>query len=115
MSLDAAMPVSSVQSWLCQELETRGIDAMVYTRYILSILQQDSFDLEHAAQPDPFCSRKTSPIAVTPRGSHGGKTRAGKKAERRWSCNGEELKKTAAVECLLSATDEVRYHFLEFY
>ena len=47
----AATPVkmastTSVQNWLGQELETRGVDAVVYTRYILSIFQQDSFDLE---------------------------------------------------------------------
>lgn len=38
---------SSLQDWLEEELESRGIDG-VYTRYILSLLQQDYLDLEPA-------------------------------------------------------------------
>ena len=41
----AALP-ASIKTWLGQQLELRGIDAVIYTRYILSILQQDSRDLE---------------------------------------------------------------------
>ncbi|CAG2062139.1 unnamed protein product [Timema podura] len=36
---------SAVQDWLDEQLEARGIDAVVYTRYILSLLQRDSVDL----------------------------------------------------------------------
>nr|CAD7430687.1 unnamed protein product [Timema monikensis] len=36
---------SAVQDWLDEQLEARGIDAVVYTRYILSLLQRDSTDL----------------------------------------------------------------------
>nr|CAD7199058.1 unnamed protein product [Timema douglasi] len=36
---------SAVQDWLDEQLEARGIDAVVYTRYILSLLQRDSADL----------------------------------------------------------------------
>ncbi|XP_063231795.1 uncharacterized protein LOC134536133 isoform X2 [Bacillus rossius redtenbacheri] len=36
---------SAVQDWLDEQLEARGIDAVVYTRYILSLLQRDTLDL----------------------------------------------------------------------
>ncbi|XP_068081649.1 uncharacterized protein [Anabrus simplex] len=39
-----SMP-SAVQDWLDEQLEARGIDAVVYTRYILSLLQRDTLDL----------------------------------------------------------------------
>uniref|UniRef100_A0AAY5KR78 Uncharacterized protein n=1 Tax=Esox lucius TaxID=8010 RepID=A0AAY5KR78_ESOLU len=35
-----------VQSWLDQELEKCGIDAMIYTRYVLSLLLHDSYDYD---------------------------------------------------------------------
>lgn len=35
-----------VQSWLGQELEKCGIDAMIYTRYVLSLLLHDSYDYD---------------------------------------------------------------------
>lgn len=35
-----------VEDWLEGELEARGIDAVVYTRYILSLMQQDTLDFE---------------------------------------------------------------------
>ena len=92
MSLDGVLS-ASLQSWLGQELENRGIDAVVYTRHILSILQQDSLD---APDEDLFAS---SPIG------------RGKNAEGRGAgaeMDVEILKKTAAVKCLLSVTDDVR-------
>ena len=49
-SIEANSLSSSVMSWFGQELETRGIDAVIYTRYILSILQQEDdpcSDVEH--------------------------------------------------------------------
>lgn len=36
---------STVQDWLDEQLEARGIDAVVYTRYIFSLLQRDTLDL----------------------------------------------------------------------
>ena len=39
-----SMP-AAVQDWLDEQLEARGIDAVVYTHYILSLLQRDSLDL----------------------------------------------------------------------
>lgn len=35
-----------VQNWLGQELEKCGIDAMIYTRYVLSLLLHDSYDYD---------------------------------------------------------------------
>ena len=35
-----------VQSWLGQELEKCGIDAVIYTRYVLSLLLHDSYDYD---------------------------------------------------------------------
>lgn len=39
-----SMP-SAVSDWLEEQLEARGIDSVVYTRYILSLLHRDSADL----------------------------------------------------------------------
>lgn len=39
-----SMP-SAVSDWLEEQLEARGIDSVVYTRYILSLLHRDSTDL----------------------------------------------------------------------
>lgn len=44
MSLLQAL--GSVQTWLGQELEKCGIDAMIYTRYVLSLLLHDSYDYD---------------------------------------------------------------------
>lgn len=42
-----------VQSWLGQELEKCGIDAMIYTRYVLSLLLHDSYDYDLQDQVGP--------------------------------------------------------------
>lgn len=39
-----SMP-SAVSDWLEEQLEARGIDAVVYTRYVLSLLHRDTNDL----------------------------------------------------------------------
>lgn len=39
-----SMP-SAVSDWLEEQLEARGIDSVVYTRYILSLLHRDSADV----------------------------------------------------------------------
>lgn len=36
---------SAISDWLEEQLEARGIDAIVYTRYVLSLLHRDSLDL----------------------------------------------------------------------
>lgn len=36
---------SAVSNWLEEQLEARGIDAVVYTRYILSLLHSDAVDV----------------------------------------------------------------------
>lgn len=42
-----------VQTWLGQELEKCGIDAMIYTRYVLSLLLHDSYDYDLQEQVLP--------------------------------------------------------------
>ena len=103
-------PVSSVQHWLGHELEIRGIDAVVYTRYILRLLQHDSPEGPSEiteARFFPFLPIHRDPVV-----SPGGAVRSGRRAgERRRSTvmsTADDLKKTAAVECLLSVSDQVR-------
>lgn len=47
-----------VQSWLGQELEKCGIDAMIYTRYVLSLLLHDSYDHDLQDQVGPHNLKK---------------------------------------------------------
>lgn len=46
-----------VQTWLGQELEKCGIDAMIYTRYVLSLLLHDSYDYDLQEQVFTCCKR----------------------------------------------------------
>lgn len=46
-----------VQSWLGQELEKCGIDAMIYTRYVLSLLLHDSYDYDLQEQVRLLCRK----------------------------------------------------------
>lgn len=39
-----SMP-SAVSDWLEEQLEARGIDAVVYTRYVLSLFYRDPIDV----------------------------------------------------------------------
>lgn len=39
-----SMP-SEISDWLEEQLEARGIDAVVYTRYVLSLLHRDPVDV----------------------------------------------------------------------
>lgn len=41
-----SMP-SAVSDWLEEQLEARGIDAVVYTRYVLSLLYRDPIDVSY--------------------------------------------------------------------
>uniref|UniRef100_A0A1B6C707 Uncharacterized protein n=1 Tax=Clastoptera arizonana TaxID=38151 RepID=A0A1B6C707_9HEMI len=82
---------SAVQNWLEEQLEARGIDSAIYSRYILSLLYHD--------QPD-ISDLPSKPKEVNKRGY-------GRKRGRRedaWDL--EQLKRSAAVECLKSACDQ---------
>lgn len=86
-----------VQSWLGQELEKCGIDAMIYTRYVLSLLLHDSYDYDLQDQEnDIFLGWEKGA------GKKWGKSR--RKTGTDLSL--EEMKKQAAVQCLRSASDE---------
>ncbi|CAG5929519.1 unnamed protein product [Menidia menidia] len=86
-----------VQSWLGQELEKCGIDAMIYTRYVLSLLLHDSYDYDLQDQEnDIFLGWEKGT------GKKWGKSK--KKGATDLSL--EEMKKQAAVQCLRSASDE---------
>lgn len=96
LSMEAALP-SSVQSWLGQQLELRGIDSHVYTRYIISLLQQDPEDLDgYDNEIDLFFTTKLDT-----------KRWKAKKVEKRKPVfSEEEKKKKAAIECLTAVSDE---------
>lgn len=86
-----------VQTWLGQELEKCGIDAVIYTRYILSLLLQDTFEVEPQEQEGNIC---------VPWDKGPGR-RLGKN-KKKWTSglSLEEMKKQAAVQCLRSASEE---------
>ncbi|KAJ8008061.1 hypothetical protein DPEC_G00100860 [Dallia pectoralis] len=87
-----------VQSWLDQELEKCGIDAMIYTRYVLSLLLHDSYDYDLQDQEnDIFLGWEKGA------GKKWGKS---KKKGAGTDLSLEEIKKQAAVQCLRSASDE---------
>ncbi|KAM9424977.1 uncharacterized protein KIAA0232 homolog [Pholidichthys leucotaenia] len=86
-----------VQSWLGQELEKCGIDAVIYTRYVLSLLLHDNYDYDLQDQENDIFL--------------GWEKGAGKKWSKNKKKGGadlslEEIKKQAAVQCLRSASDE---------
>ncbi|KAG8453469.1 hypothetical protein GDO86_000194 [Hymenochirus boettgeri] len=85
-----------VQAWLGQELEKCGIDAMIYTRYVLSLLLHDSYDYDLQEQEnDIFLGWEK-----------GACKKWGKGKKKSSDLSVEEMKKQAAVQCLLSASDE---------
>ncbi|KAJ3585230.1 hypothetical protein NHX12_013951 [Muraenolepis orangiensis] len=91
------MSLGPVQSWLGQELEKCGIDAVIYTRYVLSLLLHDSYDYDLQDQENDIFL--------------GWEKGAGKKWGKSKRKGGtdlslEEMKKQAAVQCLRSASDE---------
>ncbi|XP_069782079.1 uncharacterized protein KIAA0232 homolog isoform X2 [Narcine bancroftii] len=94
MSLFQAL--GPVQTWLGQELEKCGIDAMIYTRYVLSLLLHDSYDYDLQEQEnDIFLGWEK-----------GTSKKWGKGKKKCSDLSLEEMKKQAAVQCLLSASDE---------
>lgn len=85
-----------VQAWLGQELEKCGIDAMVYTRYVLSLLLRDGCDRDLQEQEsDTFLGWEK-----------GAYRKWGKSKRKCPDLTLEEMKKQAAVQCLRSASDE---------
>lgn len=91
MSVSARLP-PAVHSWLGRELEQRGIDAVVYTHYILSLL----LEATDCYETDPLQSKREArsrfPTKVWP-----AKTK-GRRSD-------EEIRKSAAIECLLSVSE----------
>lgn len=97
LSMEAALP-SSVDIWLGQELEQRGIDSLIYTRYIISILRQDI--------EDPDIIEKDIDL-ITKYKNKADFGKRNKKAERKkFSISDEERKKVAAIECLSAISEE---------
>ncbi|CAM4525995.1 unnamed protein product [Leuciscus chuanchicus] len=95
--MSSLQSLGPVQSWLGQELEKCGIDAMIYTRYVLSLLLHDSYDYDLQDQEnDIFLGWEKGT------GKKWGKSK--KKGGPDLSL--EEMKKQAAVQCLRSASDE---------
>ncbi|XP_044931348.1 uncharacterized protein KIAA0232 homolog isoform X6 [Mustela lutreola] len=86
-----------VQTWLGQELEKCGIDAMIYTRYVLSLLLHDSYDYDLQEQENDI-------FLGWERGAY---KKWGKSKKKCSDLTLEEMKKQAAVQCLRSASDEV--------
>ncbi|XP_012579647.1 PREDICTED: uncharacterized protein KIAA0232 homolog [Condylura cristata] len=85
-----------VQTWLGQELEKCGVDAVVYTRYVLSLLLHDSCDYDLQEQEnDIFLGWEK-----------GAYKKWGKSKRKCSDLTLEEMKKQAAVQCLRSASDE---------
>ncbi|XP_052004168.1 uncharacterized protein KIAA0232 homolog [Xyrauchen texanus] len=95
--MSSLQSLGPVQSWLGQELEKCGIDAMIYTRYVLSLLLHDSYDYDLQEQENDIFL--------------GWEKGAGKKWGKSKRKGGtdlslEEMKKQAAVQCLRLASDE---------
>ncbi|EPY88697.1 hypothetical protein CB1_000159033 [Camelus ferus] len=95
--LDIQQKFVKLQTWLGQELEKCGIDAMIYTRYVLSLLLHDSYDYDLQEQEnDIFLGWEK-----------GAYKKWGKSKKKCSDLTLEEMKKQAAVQCLRSASDEV--------
>ncbi|XP_052100617.1 uncharacterized protein LOC127734665 isoform X1 [Mytilus californianus] len=90
LSMETALP-SSVQSWLGNELEIRGIDSVIYSRYIIHLLLEDH---------DEECMEYLE-LFFNPRLDVKSKVK-----RRRCSRSQEEKKKKAAIECLQAVSDE---------
>ncbi|XP_071055743.1 uncharacterized protein [Onthophagus taurus] len=99
-----SMP-TAVSDWLEEQLEARGIDAVVYTRYVLSILYRDPVDV--------ICSERELQFSPQPNNKEVRRSSSGRKRFRRSSgwytlnlSDAEKLKRSAAVQCLMSASDQ---------
>ncbi|XP_030756780.1 uncharacterized protein LOC115882703 isoform X1 [Sitophilus oryzae] len=94
-----SMP-SAVSDWLEEQLEARGIDSEVYTRYILSLLHAHTLDLIYPEEDFAF-----HPIKKEEGRGHKRVRRSGS-WWRHANEDPEQIKRSAAVECLMSAADQ---------
>ena len=95
LSMETALP-SSVQCWLGNELEIRGIDSVIYSRYIIHLLLEDH---------DEECTEYLE-LFFNPRLDIRSKLKNHKRLH-----NQEEKKKKAAIECLQAVSEEVFSYF----
>lgn len=97
-----SMP-SAVSDWLEEQLEARGIDAVVYTRYVLSLLHTHAVDVIYPDEELQF-----SRLKKEVKRSSGGRKRFRRSSDwwRHAQADAEQIKRSAAVECLMSASDQ---------
>ncbi|KAL1505372.1 hypothetical protein ABEB36_004955 [Hypothenemus hampei] len=91
-----SMP-SEVSDWLEEQLEARGIDSKVYARYILSLLHAHELEVIRPEEDFPFTKLKKEEKRC-------------QKQKKPWfkqSLDADQIKRSAAVECLMSAADQV--------
>nr|CAH7717085.1 unnamed protein product [Callosobruchus chinensis] len=96
---------SSVSDWLEEQLEARGIESVLYARYILSLLRTHTVDV---VCPDDDGDLQLEHLKKEVKGSSGRK-RCRKTSADWWrlsQADAEQLKRSAAVECLMSASDQ---------
>ncbi|XP_057662395.1 uncharacterized protein LOC130897516 [Diorhabda carinulata] len=100
-----SMP-SAVSNWLDEQLEARGIDAVVYTRYILSLLHSHTVDVLYPEDDFQFThSHSKKEVRKFNRG-YTGSHRSSADWWRHAHVEAERIKRSAAVECLLSASEQ---------
>ena len=87
---------SAVSDWLEDQLEARGIDSLVYTRYILSLFHWDSSDIYRSECDNNF---DLSEKELKRSGSR-------KRLRRSNEADLDEIKRLVAIECLMSASDQ---------
>lgn len=90
------MLLPSVQMWLGHELESRGIDSMIYSRHIIQLLQQEDTEELDATKYFNF-NYKAKVKQPT------------KKSEKKRARNREDRKKSAVIECLQAVSENVRF------
>ncbi|XP_060068518.1 LOW QUALITY PROTEIN: uncharacterized protein LOC132548654 [Ylistrum balloti] len=89
----------SVQTWLGNELESRGIDSMIYSRHIIQLLQED--DEEEVDCPDYFDFNK-----YKPKMNKKGKVKKQEKVNPANLEKRQDRKKSAVIECLQAVVPE---------
>ncbi|KAK4882746.1 hypothetical protein RN001_006065 [Aquatica leii] len=97
-----SMP-SEISDWLEEQLEARGIDAVVYTRYVISLLNRDSVDIVSPDQDLHFTQLNKE---VRRSGSGRKRFRCFSEWREYAQTDVEQLKRSAAIECLMSASDQ---------
>ncbi|XP_050508438.1 uncharacterized protein LOC114341448 isoform X1 [Diabrotica virgifera virgifera] len=100
-----SMP-SAVSNWLDEQLEARGIDAVVYTRYILSLLHSHTVDVLYPEDDFQFpYSHSKKDVRRYNRG-YLGSHRSSSDWWRHVHADAEQIKRSAAIKCLLSASEQ---------